>query len=214
MAIAYDATAQGTALPGTSITFAHTCTGDDGLLLVGVQCQDDTVTGVTYNGTAMTQLKKVASAAAETYMYGLLAPTTGAHNVVVSISASKYCRAISASYTGVLQTGLPDATSSVVGTDTVTSQALSTTTVLDQCWVAVMTYSATTSTATTAGTGGYLRNNIGALHMFMDSNSAVTPAGAYSETANFNANAGERAMVGVSFAPVPATSGGNFFQFL
>ena len=63
MAIAFDAaTDGGNVNPGTTLTFAHTCTGSLGLLVVGFNGDNiggaDDVSSVTYNGVALTLADK------------------------------------------------------------------------------------------------------------------------------------------------------------
>ena len=76
----------------TSHTFSFTVgnNANRGLALF-IHCFDgDYVSGVTYAGVSMTQLNKVkrGTEANYTYMYYLVAPTTGANNFVVSLSVS------------------------------------------------------------------------------------------------------------------------------
>ena len=56
--IAFDATANGQDSNVASLTWSHTCTGSDLVLIVGVSTRggdgDAVPTGVTYNGVAMT----------------------------------------------------------------------------------------------------------------------------------------------------------------
>src|SRR3990167_11248949 len=96
-------TAKGTA---SSLTFSHTCTGSNLYLkvTVGVNFTDSDVTGVTYNGVALTLLRALENTMRDEYWY-LIAPATGAHDIVVSFagaSREKVCNA--ESYTGVHQT--------------------------------------------------------------------------------------------------------------
>lgn len=112
MAIAFDAVGPTNAWTGgaTSLTFSHTCTGDNRLLLVGFLTNNstDVITGVTYNSVAMTRLKEQDHGDGyRNYVYGLIAPATGANNVVISASSSSVIYAVSASYTGVSQSTLP-----------------------------------------------------------------------------------------------------------
>lgn len=120
MAIALDVATNGSFVdPGTSRTWSHTCTGTNLVLVVGTMTQSgsDVVTGITYNTIAMTRatLSTLASAGT-TYLYTLVAPSTGANNVVASLSSSVSSGFLSASYTGCAQTGQPDESNS--GTST------------------------------------------------------------------------------------------------
>jgi hypothetical protein len=83
------------------LTFSHTTSGADRLLLVGVTCVNATISSVTYNGVGMTA---VESGGASIRLYALVAPATGANNVVVTLSTDEAVCAVAASYTGVDQT--------------------------------------------------------------------------------------------------------------
>ena len=71
-------------------TYSFTNTAGN-LLLVGVVLRDkgDTLTGITYGGVAMTLVDKVNySGTSSSYLYYLLAPATGANNVVISYTGT------------------------------------------------------------------------------------------------------------------------------
>ena len=119
--IAYDnSTLAGNGVNASSLTFSHTsnATTSSGVIIVGVQestggsCAADTVTSVSYNGVALSDMGYYTSAsssgtALKTY-YGF-APAQGAHNVVVSASASCIRYVVATTYSGVKQSGFPDA---------------------------------------------------------------------------------------------------------
>src|SRR5450759_4874472 len=112
MAVAYDAVGPsgggGTYQTGaTSITWSHTCSGSNRLLVVGLTVVLASTTNtmtVTYAGTAMTLLTQIAPLAdGITYdrIYYLVAPAIGANNVVVTTSAAyQAITAGSVSFTG------------------------------------------------------------------------------------------------------------------
>ncbi|HEY9413617.1 MAG TPA: hypothetical protein VIQ30_02555 [Pseudonocardia sp.] len=95
---------------GTSLTWSHTCTGTNLLLVVGVAIgagTDSMTTSVTYNGVAMTSAIKVHagnSTSGYIQFFYLLNPATGAHTVAVTLTAAATISAGSVSYTGVDQT--------------------------------------------------------------------------------------------------------------
>ena len=136
MAIAFDNSSSGTG-SGTSLTVAHTCAGSERILLVYVFSgyfgggSGDRVTGVTYNGVAMTLIKKVNHGTGgneENYLFYLLNPASGNHNIVVSASVSlDVSRLVATSYKNVLQSGQPDSFTST-GPTTSTSITSTTTT--------------------------------------------------------------------------------------
>lgn len=109
MAIAFDAQSN-TELTtsATTHTQSHTCTGSDRILFVGVSSIDspyDVVTGVTYAGVAMTQIdKRFRSGGRGTYLFYLVAPSTGANNIEVTCSSAIRISLDGASFTGADQT--------------------------------------------------------------------------------------------------------------
>lgn len=178
MAIAFDA-ATGSSTTGTSLTYSHTCSGSNRALIVHyvTDTSNDLVTGVTYNGVAMSFIGRVQSPSSRwTGIYYLAAPATGANNVVISASGSAYLEASSASYTGVKQTGNPEANASNTGAS-VTSLSGTVTTITDNAWLVMGGHAAAGSQA--AGTGT-TRRHIGTVSAFFDSNGAKSPTGSYS----------------------------------
>lgn len=200
MAIAFDAASGGNVNPSTSLTVSHTCTGADRVLFVAVVGdRTDIVTGVTYAGTAMSLVDKIHPLGDETsrwlYLYALTAPSTGANNIVASASSSCYLEINAASYTGVSQSGQPDAYASASG------QSNSVTTTADNSWV--VGAQVDVAGAITAGSGTTLRNTV-LVAAIGDSGSAVTPAG--SKTLTFAGPGTNDGIIVASFAPA---SGGD-----
>ena len=182
MAIAFDAAVNGgLVFPGTSLTWSHTCSGSDRILFVGVVGgTTDTVTGVTYDGVAMTLVNKcVAGADFYSYLFYLIAPSTGAHNVVISASSGLII-GLSSSYTGVSQTGQPDSSSTKISTVASATYTQSTTTVADNSWT-IFHLRESTGRDATAGAGTVTRIEYGAAGAHIcDSGGAITPAGSSS----------------------------------
>jgi len=76
-----------------SLTWSHTVgAGNDRILIVGVSIRNaggQTVTGVTYNGLALTLIGSANNAGnVAAYMYYRLAPPTGTYSIIVTLSAS------------------------------------------------------------------------------------------------------------------------------
>ncbi len=211
MAIAFDSSSNGAALPGSSLTYSHTCSGANRILFVGVDVfnpNTDDVTSVTYGGLAMTQIIKTNISVQRDYLYYLVNPPTGANNIVITKSTSVSIRSCSASYTGVKQSSQPDASASNTAASPVTSITKAITTIADNCWVVSFVFN--DANVSTAGTGTTKRDSAASFHAIGDSNSAKTPAGSYSMqwtngTANFS-------MVMASFSPHVKT--GEFFSVL
>ena len=200
MAIAFDAAASGT-VTGTSLTYAHTCSGSNRILFVGVDVfnpNTDDVTGVTYGGVAMTQIgTSVAIDVQRDYLYYLINPPTGANNVVVSKTSSVAIRSASASYTDANRLGQPDA-SGTNSAATATSVAKALTTVADNCWM--VSFVMNDANTSVVDTGTTLRGTA-AFHAIGDSNGVITPAGSYSMGWKLASGTGDWTISNASFKP-------------
>lgn len=132
MAIAHDASTTDQFGGGhSSRTFAHTVSGSDLILFVKVGCYQNagqTVTGITYNGVALTKVdaQNQGTNTIRAELWYLVAPATGANNVIVTWSAAvasaSYC---ATSYTGVNQTTPLGTSAKTSGTGTAVSLAVS-----------------------------------------------------------------------------------------
>lgn len=197
--IAYDSSSSGSTVnPGTSLSWLHTCSGTQRLLLValrGGNSEGDKVTGVTYNGVAMTKITSVTSPSTGNItisLWYLLNPSSGSNTVTASLS-SGFLGGGSISYTGVRQVGFPDNSTTNTG-HTVSSLNTSLTTVRNNCWT--LLYGMADSIS--ASTGSTLRTTVSRGALF-DSNGVVTPAGAKSMA--FTNSVDDVASIMVSFAP-------------
>lgn len=138
-AIAYDNATKRTWTAGGTVTFSHTTTGSDLVLIVTIFHFDSTVSGVTYNGTALTELvDQVNNSASANYtaVYYLVNPDTGSNNVSITMSNSNNIEAVAATYTGVDTASFPDAWVSSAGNNS-SSFSLGVTTTVDDCWLVV-----------------------------------------------------------------------------
>lgn len=182
MAIAFDSAGRvgGT---GTSVSLSHTCSGNNRILIAGIKVYEpgggDLLTGVTYAGVAMTQIGKVSQTIhAYFYLYYLINPATGANNIVASASgAPDEMDVFGSSYTGVKQSGQPDAgpnsgNSASPNTRTVT-------TIADNAWV-VGYFCSDNGSAVAASTNTTDRANLNYAGMICDSNGGKTPPGSFS----------------------------------
>lgn len=161
MAIAFDAAASGATNSGvSSLTYSHTCTGSNLSLTVFVdyQAADLTITGATYNGVAMSVYfpDTLYNSARKWAFFHLEGPSTGANNIVVSMSGTTTQRlgACSVSHTGAAQSGQPDSSNSDTTVRSVTSYSHSTTVVAANCWLIGSTFS---GNLPTAGAGTTIR---------------------------------------------------------
>lgn len=106
MAVLFDAASLSADGFASSVTVAHTCSGSDRYLLAMayVDSVQDRVTGVTYNGVAMTRLGAYDLGVTScVYVYGLAAPASGTHNIVYSYNAAIGSDVGAISFTGVDQ---------------------------------------------------------------------------------------------------------------
>ena len=216
MAIAIDSSSTGSANPGTSVTVAHTCTGSNLLLIVGILTNDttDKVTGVTYNAVAMTRLASYQAVTTNFFgfTYYLLNPSTGANNIVASRSDSGLIGCMGASYTGVSQSGFPDSNAS--GTDATGDFSATTTVVAANCWLWANVRSNNGTSGIGAGASTTIRQNVFTNAGVMADSNAVVGTGA--QSLNFTvAPGGETYWHGVSFAPsVASATHRGFFGFM
>ena len=117
--IAFDASSS-TSGSAASFTFAHTVSGANRLLIVGVTIRTDvgqTVTSITYSGAALTFVRADTFAGSvRSELWYRIAPATGSNNVVVTLSASAKAATGAISLTGVDQTAPLDAQNGATGT--------------------------------------------------------------------------------------------------
>jgi hypothetical protein len=192
MAIAFDTAVTGDAHAG----YSHTCTGTNLGLFVGI-LTDGTVSGCTYNGVAMTLVASILGSPAgnSEYLFYLSNPATGAHTVQASGSTATQL-AQSASYTGVSQTGQPEAFNTNTSPGS-TSISASVTTITDNAWL--VAFARTNPGSFSAGTNTTLRGVASSYNIF-DSNAGQTPPGSFSLQATTGVS-GEKAMIIASIAP-------------
>lgn len=181
MAIAFDAVTHSAFKNGTANTQTHTATGSDLLALIHIYSSADQVTGVTYAGTSCTFINKqlMTDAAAGQYIrtYYILSPATGSQTIQVNSSSALGGYFSIITYTGVAQTGQPDA-SNQQATSPATSLTTTVTTTADNCWLMGYAYHGLTLSA---GSGTTLRGgSVAGILEVMDSNAALTPAGSHS----------------------------------
>lgn len=203
MAIARDASTDWGSTTATSLTFSHTCTGSNLVLFVGVRGDgsSDTITGVTYNGVAMTKIIGHNDWSNRwTYLWYLIAPATGAHNVVITSSSSVLINGNASSYTGCKQSWVPDA--SAKNNASSTTITTSVTTIADNCRTVLI---GTTNVNQAASTGSTQRTlSSDTAFWLYDSNAALTPA--WSKSMIITATSWGMNTVIASFAPAPTTA--------
>jgi hypothetical protein len=200
--VAFDAAASASASVGTTRTWSHTCTGADRLLLVFVEIAStsDLVTGVTYNGVAMTRIDNWGDFSTMTlYLYALVAPSTGANNVVVS-SSSIAIAGCSYSVTGANASTTLDVT--FHGNSSATNSRLwgPTTTVTDRALVALFGWNS--AEVPVAGANLTNRSVVNREAFVGDRGGITTPAGDVylTQTTTGSTN---WSTISVGIAPVP-----------
>lgn len=196
--ITLDAATNGSFVTGsTSMTYAHTVAGLNRLLVVGVSAgASDIVTGVTYNGVAMTRINVRNNGNSTAYLYYLIAPATGTHNVVVSTSAPATIVSDAVSFNGV---GTIQPEASVTNTASATNACANTLTTIADGSVHLATF-AIDSVGMSSVTNGTLFGNILAY------SPTISPAAAHTMTGNSPGN-NAWATVGASFSPALPSSG-------
>ena len=185
---------------GTSQTFSHTCSGTNRLLFVGGFNQEasSTITGVTYDGVALTEIDNSSQTNNSVSLWYLIAPSTGASNVVITRSSSTNALVgVAVSYTGCLQSGVPDS-DNTGGSSSGSSLTIATTTVEDNCWITGIFRNE--AGVNSAGANTTMRN---ASSIAMgDTNGSQSPAGSHSIGASWSGSVRNVGVV-ASFAPAP-----------
>ena len=178
MAIEYNSSASSgfATTNATSITWSHSCSGTDRILIVGCLDSSSSTTSATYNGVSMTKIDELLITGNESiYLFYLLNPPEGTYNCVVSGGSAKR-GGMSTSFTGVKQSSQPNSSNKGVSSST-KSLTISTTTTDDNCWLVGIGYS---GNELLAGTNTTLRGSSTKYCRMLDTNSQQTPAGSKS----------------------------------
>ena len=104
MAIAFSATSNpGSTDKASSLAWNHVIAGSNKILVVCVACnpKKQSITAVTYNSVALTYFGRGTGTYRLHELWYLLNPVTGTKEIAVTFSASDYCIAGAASFTGV-----------------------------------------------------------------------------------------------------------------
>lgn len=160
MAIAFDFSSSGNNSGGATatITISHTCSGSDRILFVAIAPGSRTINSVTYNGDALTEIDFVSFGPLNAAMYYMVAPDSGAHDIVVTLSASGApATAAAASYTGASQTDQPDSFGTDGGIESA-EWSTATTVIESSCWLAGAF--AVLTNGQSEGTGTTFRENL------------------------------------------------------
>lgn len=185
-------------------TVTMSTTGTNQLLLIGVY---DTVgsmsaTSVTYGAQSLTKISQRngggAGPALGLSAWYLLSPAISSGTATVSTNSTGSTAFIAQSYTGVSQSGFPDASSTQFRSTSAANGSIDTTTMADNAWVAAFLGEA--ANQPTAGSGTVARQTSSSGFGGFDSGAPVTPAATKTLNFTFNTGGGFTA-IGVSFAP-------------
>ena len=180
----FDATSNsGASTSFTSLSWSHTCTGSNRILIVGSNIQNNTdangpITGITYGGVALTKIRsdqqRPATVTFRTELWYLIAPATGANTLTITYTGSvtRGC-AGAISLTNADQSSQPDAHNGATGDSTTPS--VSVTTVKDQSWIIDAVQHNDATTFNSANTGQFIQWNI-------DQGTLGSGGGSYRET--------------------------------
>lgn len=200
MAIALDSTSNGTNIVSPNGSWSHTCSGTDRYLFVFV---NQNASSVTYNSISMTKLLTVP--ATNCTIWGLASPTTGTNTVLVTSGSN--CQGISVSYTGVGQTGQPEANTTTNTGSAAVTVSNSVTTITDKAWVIGFAIRGGSTNSMVAGSGATQRAvracsiTFGSGISIYDSNAPKTPAGSYSMTVNTDSGSDQLLLTSFSVFP-------------
>lgn len=184
-AIAFDTSASANTAGGGPYTLTNNCTGSN-ICLVALAAPNTTTSGVTaIKGSANTAMTKqgteVTGLGAGISFWAILAPDTGvSSNVIFTCNAAGGANQRTASYSGVLQSGLPDSQAQATGSGTTITAT--TTVVASNCWLVGISWNDATG-GVTAGANTTLRaHEVGDGRGIADSNATV---GTGSQSLNF-----------------------------
>ncbi len=112
MAVAFDSASSATSNTGppSSLSWSHICSGANRLLTVGVHWVSSggavSVSGVTYNGVAMSSVGVVNNGDVFTQLFRLVAPATGSNTIAITMTGAvdQTLTGGGVSFTGVDQT--------------------------------------------------------------------------------------------------------------
>lgn len=204
MAIAFDAATNGgeTYYDATPITWSHTTTGSNVLLLVWVIANAQP-TSVTYAGNACTLSGSDAAGATGFTWYcytRAVGSGAGAQDIVITCSGTPQVYALACSYTGVNQSTTLD---SMAGNDySASGFSMTTTVVASGCWLVGANYDESTVPTVSGVTTLRVQNTVNLIDAY-DSNGTVS-TGSQSLTFSASGTAGHWYIV--SLAPAGAAA--------
>lgn len=198
----------------SSKTFSHTCsTASNRVLYVLAGCSTSTISGVTYNGVAMTRAVQVNLQSSWSELWYLVAPATGTNNVVITCAGSNSITGGAVSYINAAQTGQPDAThadGAQTGSVTSYSQSITTVTANDMVLLAGRANGGIALTGTVINAP--IQPEVDAMGMFgIYGTTPVNPAQANTLAVTSSAQQFFGVMAAVKPYSAPVSSGNSYF---
>lgn len=204
MAIAFDNVIQ---TNSTSTSYSYTTSGSNRFLVLYVVTATVTAVSATYNGVSLTAQinQQWVSQNNWTQALTLINPTSGSNTL--AITGSPLISTL-ASYTGVSQSGQPEVKGSTSGTSANPSRSIITLTNNDWALFVVGSSSGTpTGYSNVTQRGSSLMNGLDC----GDSNSAITPAGSYTQSATLSGSSAW-AVGQIAIAPSVSVATGSMFS--
>lgn len=205
--IAVDSTSSGSNALTTSLTVAHTCSGNNRLLVVALYDSNSIAdpTSVTYAGVSMTLLTEtdVGGPNVRILYYYLLNPASGTNNIIVSFAVANQVGIANASYTGVRQSA-PEANQSSGAVASPFSRSV--TTVANRAWVIQVAVNSDSVFTVSAPATKRIETAVSNTVAIFDSNTFIPTATTYTVTASWTGGRNGATIV-ASWAPAPEGAG-------
>lgn len=194
----------------TTLTWSHVSSGLNRLLVVQVATeQAQTITGITFNGVALTQRTTITNGTLRQEQWSLTAPAVGTYNIVVTMSAAAYITAGAETYTTVNQASPIGATQTGTGSSLLPSLVLNTTT--DNSLVVDGLSTGTLPIVYTVGAGQISNWNITSNPNTRQGSSSVEPAGTQPDAVTMSYSITQNtpwALTAIEIKGIPGTGGG------
>lgn len=225
MAIALDNTSSSSGSTVTSLSWTHTInTVSNTVLFVTVQVFDDTstaertVSGITYNGVALTKIDRLDNGNVAAELWYLINPISGARTIAITCGGTNdFIAASGASFTGVDQATPIDISGTGSGFGLTASDAV--TTVTDNAWVidSIIKYN-TTEAMTRGGSQTQIHNQaVGAGFGIVGGSSYYgpkTPVGSATMSWTWATTSRDWSMVVAGIRPSIGGGLGNIYPYL
>lgn len=206
MAISIDAVTTANTNPdATTLSWSHTCSGSDGLLVVCIATVATTLggtTSLTYNGVAMTRQTVISAGtvpAIRSEIYSLIAPSTGANTLLYSSNLAVSIMGTGISLNGARQINPIETTGS--GSATGTSISASITPVRDFTLIIDCLTWKTAGDTITANAGQSQQSNFAGTTGKSAASTKAMPIAAATTTGYTSNNSSDGLLTSVAFRP-------------